>query len=77
MCLSELKPCPFCGSENIGMHASYNPKIHRYFMFARCEKCKSTGTSVACKREYDSTDESIWEDYAAYIATNAWNRRIS
>lgn len=72
---SELKPCPFCGCENINMHANYNRKIARYFVFARCDRCKSTGRTFVCKCEYEAEDESLWEDNAVYYAECAWNRR--
>ena len=69
----ELKPCPFCGCEDIYMRANYSSKARRYFVFAQCDVCKSTsGTHCA---EYNKFDESIWDSAAAKSAERAWNRR--
>lgn len=59
--MTDLKPCPFCGSENTAMFYQnenpYGDTDIRYFV--KCKKCKCR--SKKCKSEE--------------MASHRWNRR--
>lgn len=74
--MEKMKPCPFCGSENIGVKdsiisremgndcpCSSTRRVWAYCRYCGCEGRKHTGSFV-----YDE------EIIAA--ATEAWNRRV-
>ena len=46
--MAELKPCPFCGSENIDLIAH-----HKIVVFVQCDNCGATFP------DFDSKEEAI------------------
>lgn len=63
----ELKACPFCGNEAVGISASGNP-VHTLRMC--CGVCGSTGPGSAAR-----TGSGVVCDPAGDEAIAAWNRR--
>lgn len=55
----ELKPCPFCGSKDVGVGKTAYGNYANIFFFAVCDKCGSRTKS------FRNGDD----------AENAWNRR--
>lgn len=58
----ELKPCPFCGGENVAVYDDRGPH------FAMCEECHCAGPYVW--RVNDEDDGAVERR-----AVDAWNRR--
>jgi Lar family restriction alleviation protein len=66
----ELKPCPFCGGENVGIYA-FNIVVD-----ARVE-CRDCGASSG-EHNAEHVDGESHEEYEARcveLAVTAWNRR--
>ena len=57
----ELKPCPFCGNEDVGIAVGAYCNYENIFFFAVCDNCGSMTKSFR-NRDY---------------AENAWNRRAA
>lgn len=64
----ELKPCPFCGSEDISVHAySIDPSC-----YIVCEKC---GASIESKVSWGEMSEQEHDDECYKVLAELWNRR--
>ena len=63
----ELKPCPFCGSENVYLHSKdgYADKTTVIF----CNECKSVVF-------IEDNEEEGYDDKTIDRAIEAWNRRV-
>ena len=82
--MNELKPCPFCGGENIKMmHKDigfigwngFGAKKIKYQSYAMCNKCYSKGAPATCEYEVDTErGRAVLEENDQKAAT-AWNRR--
>ena len=57
--MMELKPCPFCGSEKVGVAETAIGNYQNIFFLARCDEC---GARTTLFRDGDKAEE-------------AWNRR--
>ena len=57
----ELKPCPFCGGDQIGVVETAYGNYMNIFYFAHCDNC---GCRTKLFREGDDAEE-------------AWNRRVN
>jgi Lar family restriction alleviation protein len=57
--MSELKPCPFCGSKEVGVVETAYGNYANIFYFAHCSDC---GARTKSFRDGDDAEE-------------AWNRR--
>lgn len=57
----ELKPCPFCGSEKVGVAETAIGNYQNIFFLAICNEC---GARTTLFRDGDKAEE-------------AWNRRAS
>jgi len=57
--MEELKPCPFCGSEKVGVVETALGNYQNIFLFAICDEC---GGRTKLFRDGDK-------------AAEAWNRR--
>ena len=44
-----LKPCPFCGSENVRVRDYSDPMIYYYFVI--CKECKSKSGNFGIKEK--------------------------
>ena len=84
MKMEQLKPCPFCGGENIKMmHKDigfigwngFGAKKIKYQSYAMCNKCYSKGAPATCEYEVDTErGRAVLEENDQKAAT-AWNRR--
>lgn len=72
--MSELKPCPFCGSEDAEMEANCN-KRGQWFVYVRCELCRASSRTFTNKSEERPDCEAFWNDVSVRKAMNAWNTR--
>jgi len=61
----KLKPCPFCGRDEIGIHEDrdLHPGLYRYS--AECDWCSGTAWGEACTSDSKAYDSAI----------EAWNTR--
>lgn len=66
--MNELKPCPFCGGDRIGMNAN-TVKVTIW-----CERCGARITRGA-RKQYASIGNC--KRYIAPWAAEAWNRRVN
>lgn len=62
---TKLKPCPFCGSNEITPMKAYKDSEVRHFPIVRCAGCFAEASGNNCD----------WSD-SAKSAIEAWNRRI-
>ena len=73
--MSELKPCPFCGSTSLKIESKHNGTHYwtgTRSATVRCNKCHARGGTASCKVEIGkySADEVTKSQ-----AIDAWNRR--
>lgn len=71
-----LKPCPFCGSDEIVCYwraAKYGRAIY----FVKCEGCGAETRAFALRTDVDELKgrEDEWTNSAAFNAVESWNRR--
>ena len=66
-----LRTCPFCGG-SATLRSQYSAKYHGYFVFVKCDICRSQGTIFLA---YEDPFENDWEDVVCTKAISAWNRR--
>ncbi|PHM33312.1 Lar family restriction alleviation protein [Xenorhabdus innexi] len=64
---NELKPCPFCGSDNVGTEHHYDFADKDYEAWVNCYNCDASG-SHACW--FDDVGEAYTE------AIKVWNQRV-
>lgn len=67
--MSELKPCPFCGSENVEHYFDTQTEYLSEKHFGHCRKCGANGPNVWRARNGES-----WDEIHARVV-DAWNRR--
>ncbi|MDE9484013.1 Lar family restriction alleviation protein [Xenorhabdus bovienii] len=65
---NELKPCPFCGSNNIKVDFRAMMHIEEYGVGVTCYNCYTRGPGTDCFH----TDEKVKRN-----AVKAWNRRAT
>jgi hypothetical protein len=73
--VSELKPCPFCGSNNILVSNSHTPCYA-----GECQDCGATGPSSGAPRRYAvKSRAAVEQQHAQYfmLGCAAWDRRAS
>lgn len=78
--MSELKPCPFCGSKDIRFSAKTTTiRFERAYHFAMyCRKCNCYGARVLWKHDGKIYRGDIGENEEfKKWAAEAWNRRVS
>ncbi|KOP31745.1 hypothetical protein AFK69_19250 [Xenorhabdus sp. GDc328] len=62
----KLKPCPFCGGENLGVDHEYDESHEPYDSWVTCFGCDSTGSiSYYNKNKDDAVNNAI----------ELWNKR--
>lgn len=64
--MSDLKPCPFCGSEAVLNHSHMITATGQYLANVKCSEC---GIASRVVWSTDSPEEAVKE------AIEAWNRR--
>ena len=69
----KIKPCPFCGSDQVGGDYNMSRYGKRYY-FVRCLVCgaRTRGESVL-KESLDPEDE--WNNAAYLTSVACWNQR--
>ena len=71
--MSELKPCPFCGSEDYYITVTDNPFSYDTYSTAHCSKCHATGPFVA--ESYLEGEPKPTRDYMESVAKEKWQTR--
>lgn len=66
------KPCPFCGSDDIGAWVRWKDK-HNRFVYLECNVC---GAKTKARAYYDTGDELNMDDIGVKSCIDAWNRRV-
>lgn len=68
----KLKPCPFCGSDNIEFHPTFIDGSYATPPAIGCLDCdfKKVGTIASIKRDADAT-----RNFSDNLLINWWNRR--
>ena len=74
----ELKPCPFCGGEDVFVHWK-GARYGRVIYFVKCEKCGAQTRAFSLYADIDELKNSPeeWNNSAAFNATESWNRRTA
>lgn len=71
--LPKLKPCPFCGSENIKISAARVSSM----VWAECERCNAYGPNGGVETEADwAWGEDNNKNGAIPAAIRNWNDRV-
>lgn len=77
--MSELKPCPFCGGNNIGYSIKTTTiQFKRAYHFAMyCKDCHCNGARTLWKCDTNNVNRVSLERNEEFkqMAINAWNRR--
>lgn len=69
MTMTELNPCPFCGSDNVQVEISNLPEIfHRKNSWVHCNQCNTDGPFIGRPESFDFDD-------VKKLAVEAWNTR--
>ena len=71
--MSELKPCPFCGSEDYYIAVTDNPFSYDTYSTTHCSKCHATGPFVA--ESYLEDEPKPTRDYMEAVAKEKWQTR--
>ena len=87
--MSKLKPCPFCGSEAVGVRSKHESdrhlwdgtRIYRAKYSVRCFRCKARG-SIASGWIWNvvygqKPKNTVNPDDLRKQAIEAWNRRVN
>ena len=67
----KLKPCPFCGGDDI--YTKYNGAKHGRFYYIECNTCGGR-TRGACI-PFSEAQEHEWDNRAVNTVTMLWNQR--
>lgn len=70
---TKLKPCPFCGGEELSYMRIYSRKAKGFYVFVVCDYCNGQTKGYLNTRE--SADENFWKDESIGRAEIAWNMR--
>lgn len=65
--MKELKPCPFCGSNNLNMYA--------FSISSECSICCECGASITANVKWDGMDELSHDEKCKQILVGKWNQR--
>lgn len=66
-----LKPCPFCGHEEISVYTQYGR--YGYFAWVECDLCGARSKTLKSTNRADSPEFSV--SAVACKLLDAWNRR--
>ena len=67
----KLKPCPFCGSENVTL--AYNSsRYKRYYYYVSCMICGARTRGEGIYADHVSEE---WDNQAAMKSVSCWNQR--
>lgn len=74
----ELKPCPFCGSDEVFIHWQ-GARYGRAIYFVKCEKCGAETRAFSLRADTSELKGSPkeWDNSAAFNALESWNRRAA
>jgi len=73
--MSDLKPCPFCGSEKVKVVLEHNRTYGRCW-FVQCKTCYSQSSSIVESMDCQDPDEAYEQIVSATNkAKEVWNRR--
>lgn len=79
--MTKIKPCPFCGSKNIGYSTKKRNAIgYSYYVVSMyCKDCGAYGPTVLTEH-FDHYDYDNWvdkdKDPCKEQAINCWNKRM-
>ena len=75
--MSDKKPCPFCGSDQVMAYCTYSPRYKCHFVNIRCEVCGASASGAKVHGECKGNCEVFCELAidARLVAVSKWNRR--
>ena len=71
----DLKPCPFCGSNEAYVNINYSGKNRTHFYFVRCDICGGQGGTAGLPKYFEVTEDNKWNNDAYDRAVERWNNR--
>lgn len=74
--VAELKSCPFCGDEKIGIKCQYSSKYDAFFFVVECNCCGANTRSIVNNEGGSPEDEAFWQSTAVEQVVTLWNNRI-
>lgn len=69
---NRLKPCPFCGDENVQFHNGFFKDKNVYFVFVKCNICHARSGYTYSKDDPALTN---YTNPASRRCLNDWNNR--
>ena len=74
--LVELKPCPFCGCEDIVIKNQFSSKYDSYYTVAECSRCKASTRPSENFAGSDPKAEDFWNSESVAEVAKLWNTRV-
>jgi len=74
--LVELKPCPFCGSTEIGVRNQMSTRFKAFYTLVECSVCGANTRTSMNTTEADPYDKAFWESDSVQEVAKLWNMRI-
>lgn len=74
--VAQLKACPFCGDEKIGVKCQYSSKYDAFFLVVECNCCGANTRSIVNNEGGSPDNETFWKSTAVEQVVTLWNNRI-
>ena len=74
--LVDLKPCPFCGCEDVVIKNQFSSKYDSYYTVAECSRCKASTRPSENFAGSDPKAEDFWNSESVAEVAKLWNTRV-
>ena len=72
----DLKPCPFCGCEDIVIKNQFSSKYASFYTVAECSRCKASTRPSENFTNGDPSTEEFWKSESVLEVSRLWNTRV-
>lgn len=71
-----LKPCPFCGCEDVVIKNQFSSKYDSFYTVAECSRCKASTRPSENFTNGDPSTEEFWKSESVLEVSKLWNSRV-